>query len=635
VRQARRRHRATALASVLEGRVVALSRVLVAWLVGALLCVLMVGPAQAQQDYVVERAVLTDPSGALTLSEALAGTYQPIQGIFSAGYTSAVHWLRIKVLPATDGGPVVLRIRPTFLDTIVLYAPDPNTPGGWHTQITGDTVAYASRDVQSVSLAFAIEPEPSGSVYYLRLTTTSSTIIDVAAIDAESADLADFHTALIHVAFLTVMIWILAWGAHELMASREAVIGFFVLSQISSIAYCVGIWGYLAPLFPDWDNTSALTNVLVLLMAVAPLCFHRSLIAQFRPAKVALFACDLLIGLDMLAMAGLLLGYTRGALELNAMIVLLAAPMFLGVAFTAAADALPGRVTLRVVYGLQAAALLATMAPYLGLVSATQWNLYGMVMHGMLSALPMFYLLHLRSTQIRKQGIRAGMELMLTRQQLEMERRQSDIQSQFLAMLTHELKTPLAVARLALDTIRPQGEPRRLVYTALDNMNDIIERCSYADQIDQGRLEPRMEPCELNAMVRQVAERCCDNERLDLHLGQLPPLTADRLLVEILLGNLVDNALKYSPAGTRVSVTTSKADGGAGLVVDIENQPGRAGLPDAERVFEKFYRSRGAQSKSGSGLGLYIVRGIAQLHGGNVTYQAVAGKARFSLSLPC
>jgi signal transduction histidine kinase len=95
------------------------------------------------------------------------------------------------------------------------------------------------------------------------------------------------------------------------------------------------------------------------------------------------------------------------------------------------------------------------------------------------------------------------------------------------------------------------------------------------------------------------------------------------LLLRIVLDNLLSNALKYAAPGTPIVVYAeqTRKNGVAGQLLRVQNQPGAAGLPDAARVFEKYYRSPGARQQTGSGLGLYLVRSIANLLGAEVAMQ--------------
>ncbi|MBA3843607.1 MAG: sensor histidine kinase, partial [Actinobacteria bacterium] len=103
---------------------------------------------------------------------------------------------------------------------------------------------------------------------------------------------------------------------------------------------------------------------------------------------------------------------------------------------------------------------------------------------------------------------------------------------------------------------------------------------------------------------------------------------ADATLLERAISNLLDNAVKYSPAGAPIEVTVR-----GGEVIVQDHGPGIA-EEDLPRVFDRFYRAATARSKPGSGLGLAIVREAAEAHGGTATAETSTTGARFRLALP-
>lgn len=595
--------------------------------------------AEAGEDHIVERAVLEDAGGALSIEEAAGRTFAPMGDILARGYSRSVFWLRLKIAPAGDRGLLALRIRPAFLDEVALYEADPGQPSGWARRVTGDRVPFMDRDLSSVALGFTIRPALPETTYYLRLATTSTALLHVEALDPQAAALRDLRIHVGEIVCLGFLLWILLWTTNDYVLRRDPVVGWFAVNQLFFMSYNLLVMGYGALIFPNAPPgfVDQLLSVVIITTPLFSLLTNRVLIRQFDPHPVAIRLFDGLILAGLVALGLLAAGRTGAALQLNAFIVLLIAPALPLIAFSTRREALPGRRVLRIVYSVQAATLLMTMVPLLGLVPATTWNLDANLIHGLLSDLPMFLLLQLRSRKARQAGLEAQLSLDMTRRQLELERTQFDLQNRFMAMLAHEIRTPLAVARMAVGTAKVEGEPRRLINDAFDNMVGIIERCTYADRMDQRLIEVQRRPVDLAVSIATAVDRSAGPQRVSIAAPSLPPVATDAQLLGVALNNLIENALKYSPEGTPIAITAGPAEraGAPGVVIAVENQPDRAGLPDADRVFEKFYRSPHARMKSGSGLGLYIVQGIAGLLGGSAAYELVEGKVRFSLWLPC
>jgi signal transduction histidine kinase len=107
-------------------------------------------------------------------------------------------------------------------------------------------------------------------------------------------------------------------------------------------------------------------------------------------------------------------------------------------------------------------------------------------------------------------------------------------------------------------------------------------------------------------------------------------------MLAIVLGNLLDNACKYSPPTSRIRVHLEPQTiaGQRGLLWIISNPPGVAGLPDPDHIFQKYYRGTQARRVSGSGLGLFLVKAILELMNGKISYDATSGDANFHVWLP-
>lgn len=212
-----------------------------------------------------------------------------------------------------------------------------------------------------------------------------------------------------------------------------------------------------------------------------------------------------------------------------------------------------------------------------------------------------------------------------------------DEQHQFMDMLTHELKTPISVVTLTLGQINLQEPQKGRTEQALDDMNNIVERCQQLDQFEHQKLTMQVQRCHLPEILSQLQAHSPAPERLVITAGSLPDFESDPQLLGIVIGNLFNNALKYSPP---LSVITIRAEaltvaGRTGIQISVQNVPGAAGWPDPEKIFHKYYRSPGAKKQTGSGLGLYLVHSFSALLGAQVRYDVAQEQVRFTLWLPC
>jgi len=172
---------------------------------------------------------------------------------------------------------------------------------------------------------------------------------------------------------------------------------------------------------------------------------------------------------------------------------------------------------------------------------------------------------------------------------------------------------------------------------AITDMNQVIERCVHTGQLaDQGleAVSQRVSPAEL---TRNCILVCRAPERVDLTAPRTDNLLhTDAQMLSIVLGNLLDNACKYGAPNSRiqVSLTTAQENGRSGWRWRVANLAGPVGLPEVDRLFEKYYRSPQARRLSGSGLGLFLVKGLLNLLQGSIHYASEGDHAVFSVWVP-
>jgi len=244
----------------------------------------------------------------------------------------------------------------------------------------------------------------------------------------------------------------------------------------------------------------------------------------------------------------------------------------------------------------------------------------------------------------------------------ERQRRLGEMKSNFVASVSHELRAPIAAVRLMAEslergTIEP-GERRqeylRVIGQECRRLSSLVENVLDFSRIDRGRRQYSFEPADLQALVAQTVEvmRPYAAQRQVTLAPAAPSAGAglvhprvDREALQQALVNLVDNAIKHSPAGAEVLVglEVEPEEGGedariptlARLFVD-DHGPG---IPadEQERIFEPFYR-RGFELRretQGIGIGLGIVKHIAEAHGGRVVVRSSPGAgSRFAIELP-
>ncbi|MCD6289968.1 MAG: GAF domain-containing protein, partial [Anaerolineae bacterium] len=220
------------------------------------------------------------------------------------------------------------------------------------------------------------------------------------------------------------------------------------------------------------------------------------------------------------------------------------------------------------------------------------------------------------------------------------------LKSAFLSTISHELRTPLAVIKGFVSTLLQndvQWEPEMrqeflaTIEREADHLTGLIEQLLDMSRLEAGVLAVDQRPCRLQDVYANVADRLqllARDHRLRVDFpDDLPLVHADLHRVGQVLSNLVENAAKYSPAGSEIVIRAVRADGQ--VLVSVTDQ-GEGIAPEFhERIFERFFRVQDEPSRSGTGLGLAICRGIVEAHGGRIWVESVPEEgSTFSFTLP-
>lgn len=218
---------------------------------------------------------------------------------------------------------------------------------------------------------------------------------------------------------------------------------------------------------------------------------------------------------------------------------------------------------------------------------------------------------------------------------------------QFSADAAHELQTPLTILKgeieVALRSPRNPEEYQKVLNSCLeeiDRISSLVEGLLLLARADRRVLRLDLKPLELHELLVEVGEQMrlvADNHAKSLNYGLMEHVSiqGDREHIKRLLLNLIDNAIKYTPAGGRVTLSLR----GDGKWAYLEIADTGIGLTETEqkKIFHRFYRAAEARSQSGggAGLGLSIVQSIAEAHGGTIQVESTPGQgSTFTVSLP-
>ncbi len=225
-------------------------------------------------------------------------------------------------------------------------------------------------------------------------------------------------------------------------------------------------------------------------------------------------------------------------------------------------------------------------------------------------------------------------------------RRLSALRADFVSLVSHELRSPMAAVLGSTRTLqtrwRELRDDQRAAFLAVigdetSRLSALVEDVLDTSRIEAGTFGYSFTDVDLSAVLREAAsaaELGQDEVRLAVEIPpSLPPIRGDRERLRQLVDNLLANAIKYSERGGEVEVDASARNGSVSISVR-DFGPGIA-LEDHGLIFEKFGRAGAGNAKPGTGLGLFLSRSFAEAHGGTLRVESRLGEgATFTLTLP-
>lgn len=287
------------------------------------------------------------------------------------------------------------------------------------------------------------------------------------------------------------------------------------------------------------------------------------------------------------------------------------------------------------------AAVIATLSNLF--LPTTIWPLSSILVNRLLAALSIVV-----STIFMVRYIRYQAQVQEQATLFETERNLGKMREDFIATLTHDLKTPLlgeqTIFQHFLDgTLGPINPDHRETWEALNRGKhrqlELVDNLLSVYRYDNLGVELRLQPVDMDGLIADLLTEIqpLANER-QLHVDYFcrrlpPPVKGDALQIKRVLVNLLHNALNYTPSGGRIEVSLLEDE--PNLVIEVaDNGPGLA-ESELENVFHRFYRAEGTRDTVGTGLGLYLSRQLIQAHRGKIWVEnREDGGCRFRFTLP-
>ncbi|MBN2646695.1 MAG: hypothetical protein JXR44_02795, partial [Thiotrichales bacterium] len=456
--------------------------------------------------------------GDSTLAQAVAadqaGNFQFSQGRgISAGYTHQVQWLKLSApTPIQSQQRVYLTVYPSYLDDIQLFYQ--NRQGEWQQRMAGDLVPFTEREWPDNRFIFELDTQQLAvnQPLYLRLQTTSTSLMIVEWADPRSymrqAQQGFWWLGLELGILVTLIVAQLISGLWQ----RETLFRAYLIYLVALFITLLSHHGLLAWLFadslPPWLSHHA-TSITTLAHNLAIILFYRSVLSINHATTPWLNgAVWLMLILISLGLISVLFGFYVDVIP-----TILLASILLWLAFFQRAWIFMRRTTSLSQKREQQVLIFATLMAFvgkllligsvLGWLPVAGWLIYAVNINLVVLVLSFQWIISHRIAELSRAKQQAELQLVASKTHLQQAICAKEEQGRLLDMLNHELKNPLAVIRMALGRMTLNDKAKSYAEQAVQDMNSILERCTYSDKLEYHRLSPVKQRFDLSLVLHQ------------------------------------------------------------------------------------------------------------------------------------
>lgn len=608
--------------------------------------------ANKEHDLIIERGLYVEPApGKLTIEQALTQHYKPFANVLNREFSPTVRWLRLLVAAPQQGSEnIVLRVGPHFIGDIQLFE---YQQGAWTSRSAGDRFPVNQNACADNTYCFPVTIHAGvDNYFYLRIDTINGFFLITRAMTPEALSSLIVDQQRVFGIEFGVLLGICLWAFFVYIRTRHRLAGIFFISELVTLLFSLSSSGLLAELYFEdhvWmDNLSF--NTLYVLRLMSSLFVVQEFLTHYGAPKWYKHYTKGALGILFLQLFALKLGHvTLAALNFNFLLVtlmpltmLLALPWCHQMPTTHKRMIALGAFILGGMIWIDILPVLGWVRPDIVTVPGN-WG-------GVIVAIALSVMVNSDITHRRIIYDREMQELQYLRAKNLVESEQIKERTMLIDMLTHELKNPLATMRMAAGSLRRSlgiltteqatDSTDRIdsMVQAINNMNTVIERCVQVDQLDQKGFFPKFEDIDICLVVQVVLDSQPEAQRLEFRPSSSPLMfRTDPNLFAIILSNLLDNAVKYSEPESRIVLEIERMGAldvfAASLKMRVSNTVRQEGVPDSVSLFSRYYRGPYAHEKSGTGLGLYLVKSLCEILGGSIRFDHEDGLVHFTVEL--
>jgi len=599
----------------------------------------LISGAAMAKDLVVDRAIFEDVTAAMSLDQVKGAAFRPAPEVIFERFSRSTFWVRLLVDAPADAGPLAVRIRPTLLDSAMLYYPAALADGP--ERVLDLSARSAQKDAR-------IELQPGLNTLYLRAESIGALLIHAQVMTQASGMAQDLDEYLELGAVLAIYALLTVVMVGLMVMRRDSLGIFFFVHLLVCLVLYILVFGFFETFLAEgWLHGKTATRLTVIANFLSFCLLMQSVmgyVGMRRLRRWTLFASAIYVVLMVLFFVAdrhLVLRFTSvfGALTTFA---LLGVMLGMFVSFSKNKSiSLVARLIAGFLVALFVAIVCRSMLQVMGVLEGGAFLLQSPAWRGVFIPLGLVGFLWQRDRAQNHALVEGQIEKAIAEVQMKDKTQRLATQSQFMAMLMHELKTPLYIIQVATSSLSrhiaaSNPDIKRLdnIARAADDINFIIDRCVQADKLDQSDLPVSKTPVSLKTLLSEV-KNIKGYERITCSGIEKAKVVTDFQYARIILINLVTNALKYSPPESLIQLSVQEAPlmAGHGLTIRITNAVAGAGRPDPLKVFTRYYRAEGAKKEVGAGLGLWLANSLAVKLGSELRCSSDAEYVHFDFQL--
>lgn len=584
----------------------------------------------AENGVFILQSYFEDVNGKYTIDSVQKMKFEGFERSLSKSYTSSVYWIKIDIKDQVEKKEaLIFKVSPVFLDNVQIYELRRDKKQLGFCQL-GDRFPM-STPCRRPDVVSGITLHPATTTLYLRVKTTSIMLVQSEILPLSLAQRSENFFHLFFGIDFGLLLAACFFAAYRLVNDKDALsLNFFCFQIVAILLFALrnGYVGFY--LFPNMplvvDRAFSLFSLFASLFGLLTYrAFLLTFPLNFYLKKILnLFA--ILFGLNITVY---LTGFHLEAMRNNIILIIFCWILLLPLIYLVHRKENFISHSMFVLYFfiliLFLVELCFMLLPQQG-KSVPLWTLHSLSPQSLMSSVFIIILMQKRSIWMSETRRKLELDVALSKHQVMFEREQRQQQHALMAMLTHELKSPLSVIQMAIGSKRVQ-ETYRLspmslehIRKAVHDMNMLIEHCIEVDKLTQESAHRIKSQIILRSFIQQCLSLIEHKERIVVLCTVDPILLVDVHALQVILNNLLDNALKYALGNSQVHLVVYKQKIGEkeGILFIIQNLMIQNEKLDPLKIFEKYYRSSNAQRQRGTGLGLWIVKEFVRYIDGQV-----------------